>query len=312
MCKQYALIRRAGVIGMMVLCYLAISAMTAVADEHSLWIPDSTQTQIVSLKDGSTLVGRITEIGDDEVTIQTSAGSFTVAKEKIADVKLVESSAYRDGVYWFPNPNRTRLYVGPTGRCLRKGEGYFSDMLIFFPSVSYGLTDNVTIGGGMSLVPGIDFDRQLFYLMPKIGLDVKENIAIAASAIIIQIPDFDDDDDEDGDLVDLDEGVTVGVLFASSTIGTDDKSLTLGLGFGFADDEIADNPAVLVGGEYRVARRLSLVTENWIFPEVDDPLISYGVRFFGEQLSIDLALFNILNDDAIFPGFPFVGFVWNF
>jgi len=308
----HAMINRIMITGIMIICFVAGLAIAANADidARSLWIPDADQTQIITLKDGSTLVGRITEIREHDVSVQTDAGEFTIPRDKIKEVKQVDSSAYRDGTYWFPNPNRTRLYFGPTGRNLHQGEGYFSDMLVFFPSVSYGLTENITIGGGISLVPGVDFDDQLLFFTPKIGLNVHSNISLAASAIIIQIPDFDDDDDDD--LIDIDEGVTVGVLFASSTIGTEDKSLTLGLGFGFADDAIADNPAILVGGEWRIARRLSLVTENWVFPEVDDPLVSYGVRFFGEKMAIDLALFNILDDDAIFPGIPFVDFVWNF
>ena len=31
---------------------------------------------------------------------------------------------------------------------LKKGEGYFSDYELFFPGIAYGVTDNVTIGGG--------------------------------------------------------------------------------------------------------------------------------------------------------------------
>ena len=39
----------------------------------------------------------------------------------------------------------TRLFIGPTGRPLRKGAGYFSDHFIFLPGVAYGVTDNVTL-----------------------------------------------------------------------------------------------------------------------------------------------------------------------
>ncbi len=57
---------------------------------------------------------------------------------------------------------------------------------------------------------------------------------------------------------------------------------------------------------------MALVSENWIFPGVDVPVVSYGFRFFGEKMAVDLALFNVLDDDAIFPGIPYVDFVWNF
>jgi len=62
----------------------------------------------------------------------------------------------------------------------------------------------------------------------------------------------------------------------------------------------------------RFARRMSFVSENWIIPGVNDALISYGIRFLGEKVSADFAFFNILDEDAVFPGTPYLGLVWNF
>ena len=103
-----------------------------------------------------------------------------------------------------------------------------------------------------------------------------------------------------------------GIIYGVGTYGTPDNSITFGLGFGYSDEDISDKPALILGGEYRIIRRMSLVSENWVFPEVDEPLISYGIRFFGESLSADFALFNILDEDAFFPGFPMISFTWNF
>ncbi|UCD62854.1 MAG: hypothetical protein JSW34_08795 [Candidatus Zixiibacteriota bacterium] len=282
---------------------LPVAAASAKDVSESLRIPDSDVTQIVTLNDGSTLVGRIIEISDTTVKFMTEMGEFTLEISRIKEIKEVTAASFREGKYWFPNPNRTRLYLAPTGRSLRAGEGYFSSLLLFFPSVAFGITDNISISGGMSIFPGVDFEDQLFYITPKIGVNVAENVAIAGSAIIIRVSDFDDEDDDEK---------IVGAIYGMSTIGTDDISLTCGLGFGYVEDDIADKPAVIVGGEWRFARRASFVSENFIFPEVDEPLISYGVRFFGEKIAVDLALFNILGDDAVFPGIPLVGFVWNF
>ncbi len=86
----------------------------------------------------------------------------------------------------------------------------------------------------------------------------------------------------------------------------------MGFGYGFVDSDVAKKPMIVVGGETRLSRRTAFVTENWIFPEVDQPLISYGFRFFGEKLSVDLALLNTIGADALFPGIPYVDFVVNF
>ena len=274
-----------------------------------LRVPEAGTTQIITLRDGSTLTGKIAKVGESEVTFSSTVGEVTIAIDQIDDIREVSDSSMKGGKFWFPSPNQGRLYVGPTGRPLKKGTGYFSDILIFFPSITYGLTKNISAGGGMSLFPGVDFKHQLFYLFPKVGFQASEQMAIAASMLIVRIPDFDEDDDV---ISDEDQPKVAGILFGTCTIGSGDKSLTLGLGDGFVDGDFADKPAVLVGGEYRVARRMSLVTENWIFPGVDNPLVSYGVRFFGENLSVDLALATVLGADAIFPGIPMLGFTYNF
>jgi len=269
-----------------------------------LHVPDSGKTQIITLNDGSTLTGKITKVNVDSIAFTTQMGEMTISIDKIVEIKEVASSSFKGGKFWFPNPNQTRLYLSPTGRMLKKGQGYFSDLLLFFPSVSFGVTDNITLGGGVSLFPGVDIDKQLYYLNPKIGFNAGKNVALAGSVLIMRIPGFDDDG--------FDTPKSMGIVFGTCTIGGEDNSFTFGVGHGYVGDEFAESPAVLFGGEYRIARRLSLVSENWKFPDVDNPLISYGLRFFGESISVDLALFNVLSEDFFFPGIPMVGFIWNF
>jgi len=281
-----------------------VQASGAAVSPDKLKLPGENMIQIITLNDGSKLTGKITAVGENDITFASNVGEVTIAINKIDNIQEVSTTTMRDGKYWFPNPNNTRLYFSPTGRMQKAGTGYFSDILLFFPSISYGVTDNFSIGGGISLFPGVDFDKQLYYIFPKVGFQPSERVYLAGSMIILRIPQFDED------LVE--EPKVAGIMFASGTFGTDIANLTLGLGYGYVDDDIADKPAVLVGGEWRVARRMSLVTENWVFPDIDEPLVSYGVRFFGENLSTDLALFTPLGEDAFFPGLPFVGFTYNF
>jgi hypothetical protein len=65
----------------------------------------------------------------------------------------------------------------------------------------------------------------------------------------------------------------------------------------------------MIGGEKRIARRFSLVSENWILPGVNHPIVFYGMRFFGDRLSFDLAFINSLGNGVPFPGIPYVDFV---
>ena len=52
------------------------------------------------------------------------------------------------------------------------------------------------------------------------------------------------------------------------------------------------------------------MTENYLIPDDDDvrAVISYGLRFFGEKLSADLAFWNSPGMEMVFPGIPYVSF----
>lgn len=264
-----------------------------------LQIPDSSTVQMITTMDGSTLIGRIIDIMDDMILFQTEMGNISLKISRIKKIDEVPAKSIRGGNYWFPNPNYTRLYFAPTGRMLEKGKGYFSDYYIFFPGIAYGLTDRLTIGGGFSIFPGVNMNDQLFFITPKIGLIQSDDINLAAGALIIKIPDEDDFG-------------TFGILYGVGTYGSADRSISIGLGYGFASGDVANEPVFMIGVENRFARRVAFVSENWIFPGVDNPLISYGLRFFGESMSFDLGFFNVLGEDALFPGIPWVDFVYNF
>ena len=280
--------------------FTASNAKDKAIAPKDLCLPDSTQIQILYLKDGSTFNGRIIEIREREILFDSGYGLLTIPLNEIDKISLVLSKAMVGGKYWFPNPNQTRLFFAPTGRMLKRGEGYFSDYYLFFPGIAVGLTDNITLGGGMSIFPGLSLDEQLFFFTPKIGLKAVENINFATGALIISIPT---DDDEDIS--------PIGILYGVGTFGSPITSLTFGLGYGFAGDELADSPIVMLGGEARLFRRVSLVSENWFIPGLDRPLISYGFRFMGEALSVDLALAGVFDDNEFFF-LPYLDFVYNF
>jgi len=184
---------------------------------------------------------------------------------------------------------------------LKKGDGYFGVYEVFFPTVNYGITDNMSLGGGISIFPSGRFSRQIYYFTPKISLKQSEKINIAAGVLMIKLPDADDE-----------KLPLVSVLYGVGTYGTHNRSMTLGLGYGMEDSKLASKPMVVLGGEQRLSRRLSLVTENWIVPRVSEVMVSLGVRFFGEASSVDLALINTVGNESLFPGIPYVDFVYNF
>ena len=280
------------------LCLVIVPLMAGDIDARDflqgLEIPDVDHLQILTTHDGSTMIGRIVEIHEEEIQFQTDFGTTMILISKVKEIRLVPRSAMRNGKYWFPNPNSTRLFFAPTARQLKKGAGYFSDYYLFFPGISYGVTDHITVGGGISLFPGVDMNEQLFYFTPKVGISASENFHLAAGLLLAKVPDE----------------VTAGIVYGVGTYGGTNSHLTAGFGYGFVDGDVEQKPMVMVGGEHRLSRHMAFVTENWIFPGVDQPLVSGGIRFLGEKLSVDLALFTLLGEDT--GVIPYVDFVFNF
>jgi hypothetical protein len=181
------------------------------------------------------------------------------------------------------DPNYSRLLFGPTGRPLRTGDGYFSDYELAFPGVAMGLTDNVSLAGGVSVFPGLGLGEQLFYVSPKIGHQFSERAAFSVGGLYATMS-YDHDREE------------LGVLYGVGTFGGRDKSVTVGLGLGDTDlqDGFRPAPILMLGGTATVSRHVALVTESWLIVDDDFDLgeqpLGVGVRFFGSRLSADVGV----------------------
>ncbi len=275
--------------------YARVASAQADTDLRSkLTVPDSAHLQVLTLKDGSTIFGRVVSVTADTVSLQTSgAGFIQLPLASIKDVQERKVVDFHEGEYWFPNPNSTRLFFAPTGQMLQQGEGYVSDYLLFFPGVAYGVTDNFTIGGGVSLLPAA-VDEQLYYLTPKVGVSIAERVHLAAGVLFAG-----------------GKGGTGGIGYGVATFGDGNASASIGGGYGFAGGKIESKPVAMVGGEIRVSPRIGFVTENYLLPISDNNILySFGIRFMGEKLTTDLALFNVSGSNVI--GIPFVDFVFRF
>jgi hypothetical protein len=267
--------------------------------EGQLRIPDSLHSQVIELRDGSSLIGRIAEVRGDTVVFATAVTRVLVPRTAIMSVREIGNPVVApNGEVWLPDPGVTRLLFAPTGRMLAQGDGYFSNAYLFFLGFFQAPSDRVTIGGGMSIIPSDDFlENNAYYLMPKVGLVQSERVNVAVGGLVGVVPGAD--------------GASGGIAYGVATLGARESNLTLGAGYGFNDDEVMDTPLLMLGLYQRLSRRTAFVSENYVLPGEDPIVFSYGLRFFGEKLSVDFAFLNA-SDSGIMPGIPYIAFAKHF
>jgi hypothetical protein len=266
----------------------------------SLNTSDTTHRHIIRLKDGSTVHGQITSVTSDSVRLRMASGEMALARSAIGDVRQVGADRFRNGSYWFENPHATRLLFSATAFPMERGSGYYSNTWLVFHTFAGGITDRLSLGGGLVWFPGVPVDETFYFLLPKYTVVNQPNVKVAVGALAGLLP-FGGDDDR----------TSAGILYGVGTAGSTDSNLSLGLGWGYAGDEVTDSPIVMIGGQHRISRRVSLISENWIVP-VDgstEGLYSYGLRFLGESLTVDLAFVSVIGETA---AAPWLGFAFRF
>lgn len=275
---------------------------TATRDRFPIALPG--QTQQITLRDGTVLFGRIVGTGPGSVHVEATVGTLDIPVANIADVRFVSGDMH-GGEYWPVNPNATRLLFAPTAKMLKRGETYFADYYIFFPGFAVGVTDWFSIGGGLSAVPGIGLDKELFYLTPKVRLYSHNNVDVAAGVLAVRVP---------GCCSDTESLNTFGLYYAAGTYGSADASVTAGLGYGFAGSHVASQPVLMLGGERRLSKHIGIVSENYLVAVSSVQLLSGGVRFFGDKITVDLAVFRPIGSgtSSVGIGLPYLDFMYHF
>lgn len=251
------------------------------------------------LSDESEIIGTILETTESVIVIKTSSlPRVEIPITNIRTITPVETSNIKKGVYWFENPNPTRYLFSTSGFNLERGEGYYQNSYLVFNFVNIGVSKTISVGGGFELISTV-LGSPLLFFTPKFSTKVADKFRVGGGLLYLGIPG---------------EG-SGGATYALATYGTKNHNVTGTMGWGFAQGDFQKQPMMTLSGMTRVAKGVALVSENWLIPTSPDyyGFVSYGVRFFGEKLSCDLAFINnpdIASGFAI--GIPYVDFVVKF
>ena len=261
--------------------------------------PDTSQGPVyrVETADGQVLRGTLVSKTDEEIVLDArQLGEVTIQRTNIERLEELDPSRFRDGEYWFQNPQSTRYFFAPNALGIPKGEGYYQNTWILFNNVNYGVTDHFSVGGGTVPVFLFGAEALPIWFLPKVSIPTPQhNVHLAGGAVF-------------GGVLGAGDSEGVGLVYGSATVGGRDRNFTVGLGYGYTDRGFADRPAINVSGMTRVGRTTYLITENYFFPGMDDAnLISFGVRWAPENFAVDFALVRPLEGTDGFIGLPWLG-----
>lgn len=251
----------------------------------------------IETNDGNEFIGKIISRDGEKIILQTdNFGEITITLLSIRRMERIEKLQMIDGKVWLDNPQATRYFWAPNGYGLKKGEAYYQNVWIFFNQVSVGVSDNFSIGAGM--VPLFIFGGAPtpVYVTPKFSIPVvKDKFNVGAGVL--------------AGVVIGEEGSSFGIAFGSATIGSRDKNLTVGLGYGFAGGEMSSTPVINISGMIRTGPRGYVLTENYLIGNEGElvGLISLGGRTIIKRISLDYGGFIPFGDIGTFIIIPWLG-----
>jgi len=244
--------------------------------------------------DGNVYVGKVQKSDGDVVVLETTnIGVINIPRADIVLMTKGDSDiTYRNRKLEASSYSHSRYFFTPNGYTMKKGEGYYHNFMVFINQATYGVTDNISIGGG--LVPLFLFAGPTpVWVTPKVSFPVIENkFNMGAGAFL-------------GGVIGEDAGL-FGIAYGVATYGTRENNVNLGVGFGFFDGDWADTPVFGLSGMFEVSRRTTLMFESFLITDVF--LMAAGGRTNLGKISLDYGLVKIPEDGGI-PFFPILGFV---
>jgi hypothetical protein len=265
---------------------------------HAQAKQDSIKSRVETI-DGNEYIGVIVDRSADKIRIKTDKlGEITILNKDVKRVSELTSAKYKNGTYWLDNPQSTRYFWSPNGYNLKKGEGYYQNVWILFNQAVYGITDHFSAGVGVMPLFLFSGTATPAWITLKYSVPVvKDKVSIGVGALA-------------GTVIGVNSG-TAGILYGISTFGSKDNNLSVGMGWGFADGQIARNPTVNINGMIRTGARGYFITENYFIGTPDNfvVLMSLGGRRIIKRVGLDYGLFlPISKDIGTFVAIPWLGF----
>lgn len=287
-----------GVLKRLFLFIFGISLCLFANTSHAQQVKDTTALYRIQTIDGNEYIGSILEQNEEFILLRTNnIGEITIGRKSIKSIIAIDRGQQIGDEFWLENPQATRYFWQPNGYGLKKGEGYYQNVWIFFNQASVGITDNISIGAGVVPLFLIEGTSTPAWITPKFSIPIVENkFHVGAGALV-------------GSVIGEDKA-GFGIVYGIGTLGTRDRNASLGVGYGYAAGEMARNPTITLSGMYRTGKNGYLLTENYIISIEDETLVllSFGGRRIIRNVGLDFGLFAPFSSEMdTFIALPWLG-----
>ena len=248
---------------------------------------------VVKMNNGDEFRGKILSRDQNTVILETTNGTLNL---KSSNVRSINIDSY-NGKFRFPNSNETRYFFGPSAIPIKKGKGYYQNVLLTSNFVNYGLTKNFSFGGGVEFI-SLLLRNPIWFLTPKVGFKVSERSHVGGGIIMAGFST---------------EG-TATLGYGVYTFGSSESNLTIGAGYGLISGNFSNRPTIMLSGTHRVGNNLALLTENYFIPIGTSSNYTgiLGLRVLAPKNSFDFGLIFGPGISVIIPALPFIGYTRSF
>jgi hypothetical protein len=250
------------------------------------------------LRSGATLEGELLARYHTQLELLTLDSGLVVVER--ADIEYLESAPRPEhrATTRFDVGNGHRLFLLPTARNLRRGEGYFQQTDGALYGASYGFTNNFSVGVLFSVLPFLPLRNQVLLITPKLSAQLTDKWHIGGGMMYLRLPKLDPEF----------KPIRTGIGYGVVTYGSADNNVSVGLGYAVSKTGIDKTPVVHYGGQKRITRGWSLVSENYLLLNNESGTLGlFGARHAGRRFSLGLGGIYLLPFHSFKEG-SFIGF----
>jgi hypothetical protein len=272
-------------------------------------LPDTTRIYRIETKDGNIFSGYILALDSEILFLKTEKyGEIKIPLAEIKSKTELKEIVRVNNEIWLPNPQSGRYFWAPNGYGLEKGSSYYQNIWVLYNQVSFSLSNNFSMGGGvipLFLFAGAPTPA---WIIPKISIPVtKDRVNIGTGALL-------------GSIIG-EEFTAFGLLYETTTFGSRDKNFSLGFAYGFAAGSWMARPIINFSTMLRTGPKGYFISENYIIPyettswdygltnkRKSAVVISIGGRSIIRKVGLDYSLWIPFNANLeTFVAIPFLG-----